>query len=48
MGEDNSSNMHHKFADMIAYVSQAQTIYPGEVFGSGLPKAAQASRRTAT
>jgi 2-keto-4-pentenoate hydratase/2-oxohepta-3-ene-1,7-dioic acid hydratase in catechol pathway len=34
-GEDNSSNMHHKFADMIAYVSQAQTIYPGEVFGSG-------------
>ena len=33
--EDNSSNMHHKFADMIAYVSQAQTIYPGEVFGSG-------------
>jgi 2-keto-4-pentenoate hydratase/2-oxohepta-3-ene-1,7-dioic acid hydratase in catechol pathway len=34
-GDDNSSNMHHKFADMIAYVSQAQTIYPGEVFGSG-------------
>jgi 2-keto-4-pentenoate hydratase/2-oxohepta-3-ene-1,7-dioic acid hydratase in catechol pathway len=28
-------NMHHKFADMIAYASQAQTIYPGEVFGSG-------------
>ena len=34
-GEDNSGNMHHKFADMIAYASQAQTIYPGEVFGSG-------------
>jgi 2-keto-4-pentenoate hydratase/2-oxohepta-3-ene-1,7-dioic acid hydratase in catechol pathway len=34
-GKDNSGNMHHKFADMIAYVSQAQTIYPGEVFGSG-------------
>jgi 2-keto-4-pentenoate hydratase/2-oxohepta-3-ene-1,7-dioic acid hydratase in catechol pathway len=34
-GEDNSNNMHHKFADMIAYASQAQTIYPGEVFGSG-------------
>ena len=34
-GEDNSKNMHHKFADMIAYASQAQTIYPGEVFGSG-------------
>ncbi|MDQ3864752.1 MAG: fumarylacetoacetate hydrolase family protein [Actinomycetota bacterium] len=34
-GQDNSKNMHHKFADMIAYASQAQTIYPGEVFGSG-------------
>lgn len=34
-GEDNSSHMHHKFADMISYASQAQTIYPGEVFGSG-------------
>lgn len=34
-GKDNSSNMHHKFADMIAYASRAQTIYPGEVFGSG-------------
>jgi 2-keto-4-pentenoate hydratase/2-oxohepta-3-ene-1,7-dioic acid hydratase in catechol pathway len=34
-GDDNSSNMHHKFAGMVAYVSQAQTIYPGEVFGSG-------------
>ncbi len=34
-GEDNSANMHHKFADMISYASQAQTIYPGEVFGSG-------------
>jgi len=34
-GKDNSSNMHHKFADMIAYASKAQTVYPGEVFGSG-------------
>jgi 2-keto-4-pentenoate hydratase/2-oxohepta-3-ene-1,7-dioic acid hydratase in catechol pathway len=34
-GEDNSGNMHHKFADMIAYASRAQTIYAGEVFGSG-------------
>jgi 2-keto-4-pentenoate hydratase/2-oxohepta-3-ene-1,7-dioic acid hydratase in catechol pathway len=34
-GEDNSGNMHHKFADMIAYMSRAQTIYPGEVIGSG-------------
>jgi 2-keto-4-pentenoate hydratase/2-oxohepta-3-ene-1,7-dioic acid hydratase in catechol pathway len=34
-GEDNSGNMHHKFADMIEYMSRAQTIYPGEVIGSG-------------
>jgi 2-keto-4-pentenoate hydratase/2-oxohepta-3-ene-1,7-dioic acid hydratase in catechol pathway len=34
-GVDNSRSMHHKFADMIAYASQAQTIYPGEIFGSG-------------
>ncbi len=34
-GEDTSANMHHKFADLISYASQAQTIYPGEVFGSG-------------
>ncbi|MFL5660857.1 MAG: fumarylacetoacetate hydrolase family protein, partial [Ktedonobacteraceae bacterium] len=34
-GEDNSGHMHHTFADMIFYASQAQTLYPGEVFGSG-------------
>ena len=34
-GEDNAANMHHKFEDMISYASQAQTIYPGEIFGSG-------------
>lgn len=34
-GRDNSGNMHHKFSDMISYMSQAQTIYPGEVIGSG-------------
>jgi 2-keto-4-pentenoate hydratase/2-oxohepta-3-ene-1,7-dioic acid hydratase in catechol pathway len=34
-GEDSSASMHHKFADLIAYASQGQTIYPGEVFGSG-------------
>ena len=34
-GEDSSANMHYTFADLIAYASQAQTIYPGEVFGSG-------------
>ncbi|HTK07126.1 MAG TPA: fumarylacetoacetate hydrolase family protein [Ktedonobacteraceae bacterium] len=35
LGEDTSAHMHHTFADMIAYASQAQTLYPGEVFGSG-------------
>ena len=34
-GEDTSASMHHSFADLIAYASQAQTIYPGEVLGSG-------------
>jgi 2-keto-4-pentenoate hydratase/2-oxohepta-3-ene-1,7-dioic acid hydratase in catechol pathway len=34
-GEDTSAHMYHTFADMIAYASQAQTLYPGEVFGSG-------------
>ena len=34
-GEDTSAAMHHGFADMIAYASQAQTLYPGELFGSG-------------
>jgi 2-keto-4-pentenoate hydratase/2-oxohepta-3-ene-1,7-dioic acid hydratase in catechol pathway len=34
-GEDTSASMHYSFADLIAYASQAQTIYPGEVFGSG-------------
>jgi 2-keto-4-pentenoate hydratase/2-oxohepta-3-ene-1,7-dioic acid hydratase in catechol pathway len=34
-GEDTSQHMHHTFADMIAYASQAQYLYPGEVFGSG-------------
>ena len=34
-GEDNSANMHHTFADLIAYASQAQTLHPGDVLGSG-------------
>ena len=34
-GEDSSANMHHTFADLIAYVSQSQTLYAGEVLGSG-------------
>ncbi len=34
-GEDSSAHMHHTFADLIAYASQGQTLYPGEVLGSG-------------
>jgi 2-keto-4-pentenoate hydratase/2-oxohepta-3-ene-1,7-dioic acid hydratase in catechol pathway len=34
-GEDSSASMHHTFADMIAYASRSQTLYPGELFGSG-------------
>lgn len=34
-GSDTSAHMYHTFADMIAYAAQAQTLYPGEVFGSG-------------
>jgi 2-keto-4-pentenoate hydratase/2-oxohepta-3-ene-1,7-dioic acid hydratase in catechol pathway len=34
-GEDSSASMHHGFGDMIAYASGGQTLYPGEVFGSG-------------
>ncbi|HYZ03302.1 MAG TPA: fumarylacetoacetate hydrolase family protein [Candidatus Binatia bacterium] len=34
-GEDTTAHMHHRFPDLIAYASQAQTLYPGEVFGSG-------------
>ena len=34
-GEDSSAHMHHTFADLIHYASQAQTLYPGDVFGSG-------------
>jgi 2-keto-4-pentenoate hydratase/2-oxohepta-3-ene-1,7-dioic acid hydratase in catechol pathway len=34
-GSDTTAHMHHTFADMIAYASQDQTLYPGEVLGSG-------------
>ena len=34
-GEANSSEMHHGFGDLIAYSSQAQTLRPGELLGSG-------------
>lgn len=31
----NSRDMIHRFEDMIAHVSRDETLYPGEVFGSG-------------
>jgi len=31
----NSATMHWTFADMIAHVSRSETLYPGEVLGSG-------------
>jgi len=34
-GSDSTAHMHHTFADMIAYASLDQTLYPGEVLGSG-------------
>jgi 2-keto-4-pentenoate hydratase/2-oxohepta-3-ene-1,7-dioic acid hydratase in catechol pathway len=30
-----SATMHHTFADVIAFVSQSETLHPGEVLGSG-------------
>jgi len=34
-GAASSAEMHHSFADMIAYASRSLTLHPGEVFGSG-------------
>jgi 2-keto-4-pentenoate hydratase/2-oxohepta-3-ene-1,7-dioic acid hydratase in catechol pathway len=34
-GDARSSAMHHSFGDLIAYASRSQTLYPGEVIGSG-------------
>jgi len=34
-GEDTTANMHHSFADLIAYASLAQMLHPGELLGSG-------------
>jgi 2-keto-4-pentenoate hydratase/2-oxohepta-3-ene-1,7-dioic acid hydratase in catechol pathway len=34
-GEACSGTMHHDFGDLIAYASRSQTLYPGEVIGSG-------------
>jgi 2-keto-4-pentenoate hydratase/2-oxohepta-3-ene-1,7-dioic acid hydratase in catechol pathway len=33
--QGSTSTMHHTFEDIIAYISQSETIYPGEVLGSG-------------
>jgi len=34
-GGGNSSQMHHNFADILAHISSSETIYAGEVIGSG-------------
>jgi 2-keto-4-pentenoate hydratase/2-oxohepta-3-ene-1,7-dioic acid hydratase in catechol pathway len=34
-GDDTTANMHHSFADLIAYASAATTLQAGEVLGSG-------------
>lgn len=33
--EGNSATMHHRFEDIIAYISQSETLYAGEFLGSG-------------
>lgn len=33
--QGSSSTMHHRFEDIIAYLSAGQTIHPGEILGSG-------------
>jgi 2-keto-4-pentenoate hydratase/2-oxohepta-3-ene-1,7-dioic acid hydratase in catechol pathway len=33
--DSTSAGRYHSFADLIAHVSQSETIYPGEVWGSG-------------
>ncbi|CAN5252745.1 fumarylacetoacetate hydrolase family protein [soil metagenome] len=34
-GRGNTSTMHWKFEDLIAYISRSETLYPGEFLGSG-------------
>ncbi len=34
-GRGNTSSMYWKFEDLIAHISQSETLYPGEFFGSG-------------
>jgi 2-keto-4-pentenoate hydratase/2-oxohepta-3-ene-1,7-dioic acid hydratase in catechol pathway len=31
----NSASMHHRFEDLIAFVSNSETLHPGEILGSG-------------
>ena len=33
--QGSTSTMYHTFEDIIAYISQSETIYPGEILGSG-------------
>jgi len=33
--EGTPGHMEHSFADIVAYVSQSETLYPGDVIGSG-------------
>jgi 2-keto-4-pentenoate hydratase/2-oxohepta-3-ene-1,7-dioic acid hydratase in catechol pathway len=34
-GGGNSSAMHHTFSDILAFISQSETLHPGEVIASG-------------
>ncbi len=34
-GGGNSSGMHHRFEDILAFISQSETLHPGEVIASG-------------
>jgi 2-keto-4-pentenoate hydratase/2-oxohepta-3-ene-1,7-dioic acid hydratase in catechol pathway len=34
-GESSTAELNHSFADMIVYALRSQTLYPGEVLGSG-------------
>jgi 2-keto-4-pentenoate hydratase/2-oxohepta-3-ene-1,7-dioic acid hydratase in catechol pathway len=36
-GRARSGDAHWKWADMLAHVSQAEDVYPGDVYGSGTP-----------
>lgn len=36
-GRGRSGDLHWSWADMIAFVSRGETVYPGDVYGSGTP-----------